>query len=690
MQRINPSHHLKPFPMAPYIFISEETTSEDIARYLNDIKNCGFDAFRPSCGPEYLAEGEIDFSVSDLFFQLAKEIGLQVFPHFQMGYCHWMGESPYNIDPQRCLLDEKYHQLIDAYFTAVVTRYREHPNLLGWIGIGEPGSFPEALESDPEFNALYLDWLKNQYGTLENLEHAWGFGCKLPYGHEQLTKWGGQERWAGDVFEKYRHQRDLLRFKTEFLLDKMTTCERAMMRADDQHPVLTGIHNVLANAVGKTWDFSLQTSKADGLMSSIHFGWHSWLANYEFFLPLYMQARITRDFAKGKWAIPYETTGGPNFRGADRGFNMHPRERYQMILGYLAAGLQGGGFWTWNARLTGYEAGEYALTTMQGVPSERAWLLGKFSSKMQKWQHELYDAKAEKLAAVLYSWENEAFCSCSGRFNHAESMKQDAGSRNRLGAARSLTNANIPWEFVTDGELLESGVNAYPVLIVPGMPLVSHSTMNGLAEYVKQGGTLIVDMPFGIYDEYGRFRTEGAGGEFDQLFGAYISDVYDTFNEPMASGGLTVEGNFGEWSVTTATVKATFDDGRPSIIENRLGTGHVISFAWEVCSRCVIPGNAGYEKLLVDAVMAGRDRKWACPQLTSFRRQIDNVDYYYLINSGDDIVTELQVFDTQYSKVLDVMEETDITYDMVSKGEDCIIPVSVSNGMGCWLRGERA
>jgi hypothetical protein len=214
--------------------------------------------------------------------------------------------------------------------------------------------------------------------------------------------------------------------------------------------------------------------------------------------------------------------------------------------------------------------------------------------------------------------------------------------------------------------------------------------MNGLAEYVKQGGTLIVDMPFGIYDENGRFRTEGSGGEFDQLFGAYLSDVYDTFNEPMASGGLTVEGNFGEWSVTTATVKATFDDGRPSIIENRLGTGHVISFAWEVCSRCVIPGNAGYEKLLVDAVMAGRDRKWACPQLTSFRRQIDNVDYYYLINSGDDIVTELQVFDTQYSKVLDVMEETDITYDMVSKGEDCIIPVSVSNGMGCWLRGERA
>ena len=687
MQRTNPCQQLKPFPMAPYVFVTEEATSDDIRRYLTDIKACGFSAFRTGNAPAYLGKDEIDFTVSDLFFRLAEEIGLQVFPHFQMGYCSWMGEAPYRIDSQRCLLDDSYHQLLDSYFTQVVVRYREHPCLLGWIGIGEPGSFPEILKDDPQVKARYLSWLKAQYGTVEAQERAWGFGCQLQHGHERVTAWGPQAHWAGDVFEKYRHRRDWLRFQTEFLLEAMTTCERAMLRADDRHPMLTGIHNVLANAPDKCWDFELQAGKADGLMSSIHAAWHSWLGNFEFFLPLYVQARMTRDFAKGKWAIPYETTGGPNFRAADRGFNMHPRERCQMILGYLAAGLQGGGFWTWNARLTGYEAGEYALTTLQGTPGARARLLGNYARKMQKWRDELYDAQAERCAAVLYGWENETFCALD-RLTHAKSMQRDAPSRHRLGAARSLTNANIPWEFVTDQELVAGAVQAYPVLVVPGMPLVSHAAMKALAGYVAQGGTLIVDMPFAIYDEFGRVRTEGAGGEYDRLVGAYPSDLFQTFDEPMAVGEFALEGCFGEFVVTAAVVRETFADGRPAILESRLGAGRVFCFAFEVCSRCVTPGAEPYERLLADAVMAGRRRDWTCGGVLAFRRQVGRVDYYYLINPGGDVETELRVFDAQYRTVLEVMDEKSMAVQSLPSG-GCAFPVRIPRGLGLWLRCER-
>lgn len=688
MPRVNPSQQQKPFPMAPYVLVTEETTCDDIARYLTDIKACGFDTFRTGNAPVYLGKDEIDFSVSDLFFRLAEEIGLHVFPHFQMGYCSWMGEGPYRIDPQRYLLDEAYHQLLDQYFTAVAFRYREHPCLLGWIGIGEPGSFPAVLEDDPQVSALYISWLQAQYGTLEALEHAWGYGSPLPNGYGRVTSWDGQQRWAGDVFEKYRHRRDWLRFQTELLLEKMTTCERALLRADSGHPVLTGIHNVQDNAAHKTWDFALQASKADGLMSSIHAGWHSWLGEYEFFLPLYVQARMTRDFAKGAWAIPYETTGGPNFRSADRGFNIHPGERYQMILGYLAAGLQGGGFWTWNARLTGYEAGEYALTTLQGTPNARAHLLGSFSTRMQQWSSELYDAHTERLAAVLYSWENEAFCGFD-RLTHAPSMQRNAGARHRLGAARSLTNANIPWEFVTESELVDGAVHAYPVLIVPGMPLVSHVVMAALSAYVAQGGTLIVDMPFGIYDEFGRVRTEGVGGEYDHLLGAYLSDVYQTFNEPMAMGALPIHGTFGEWVDTSSLIRETFDDGRPAIMEHQLGAGRAVCFAFEVCSRCTSPGQEAYERLLAETVMAGRQRSWVCPDVLAFRRQVPHVDYYYLINLGDDIATEIQAFDALYRTVRDVMGEMDLSVHALPAG-GCAIPVHIARGLGCWLRCERA
>ena len=252
MSREHICQTLKPFPMAPYVFITEETTADDLARYFADIKACGFDAVRTGNAPTYLGPDEIDYTVSDLFFRLAEEHGLLLFPHFQMSYCGWMGAAPHAIDPVRNLLDERYHALLDAYFTAVVRRYREHPALLAWIGIGEPGSFPEALLDDPQVRALYRAWLQEQYGSLPALEHAWGFGSRLPYGHEEVTAWDAGAHWAGQVFEKYRHQRDWLRFQTEFLLEQTTTCERVTMREDDRHPLLTGIHNVLANAAAKT------------------------------------------------------------------------------------------------------------------------------------------------------------------------------------------------------------------------------------------------------------------------------------------------------------------------------------------------------------------------------------------------------------------------------------------------------
>ncbi len=691
--RKNPCLQLKPFPISPYVFVTEETTGADITRYLTDIKACGFTAFRTGNAPAYLAEGDIDYTVSDFFFQQAEKIGLRVLTHYQIGYCDWMGKAPHRIDRQRCLLEDAYHRLLDAYYTAVVTRYRAHPCLLAWVGIGEPGGFPEALLDDPQVRAQYAAWLQSQYGSIERLERAWGYGAQMPHGYcpsatnERVIAWEGQERWAGDVFEKYRHQRDWLRFRTEFLLDKMSTCERAMLRADDRHPVLTGIHNVLDNAAAKTWDFALQAGRADGLMSSIHPAWHSWMGDFEYFLPLYVQARMTRDFAKNTWAIPYETTGGPNFRAASRGFNMHASERYQMILGYLAAGLQGAGFWVWNARLTGYEAGEYALTTLQGAPSARARLLGDFARRIRQRSDELYDAKAERLAAVLYSWENEAFCAC-GRLNHAECMQRDAPSRHRLGAARSLTNANIPWEFITDGELVGGAAHAYPALIVPGMPLVSHAAMAALTEYVARGGTLIVDMPFGLYDEYGRVRTEGAGGEYDRLLGAYLADVFQTFHEPMAFADLPVQGAFGDWSATSATVRGTFADGRPAVLEHRLGAGRAVCLAFEVCSRCAVPGQAAYERLLADTVMAGRTRAWTCADALAFRRRVGNVDYYYLINPGPARATEVQVADARYRTVQDVMADREMSLRPFA-GHGCAIPVHIPQGLGCWLRCER-
>jgi len=342
------------YPFAPFVFVTETTTADDLRRHLRNLRDSGFDCLRfggeGGCGVRYLGEDRYDFAHTDLIFDLAEEAGLRLIPNLRVRYADWMAEPPHRVPRATHLIEEEYHRLIEKYVAAAAARYRGRRCLLAYEGVGEPGGFPEELEQDPRFFDAFRAWLQAQYGTLDNLSRAWGYGGPLLQGLESWDAWRGLR---GTPFEKYRHRRDLARFKTEFLAERMTRIERAWQRHDPAHPVLTGVHQLLGNATQNKWDFELQASRADGFFSSIHAGWHFWILPDEFLLPLYVQARLTRDFAKGKWALPYETTGGPNFRSAIRQHNMNAAEHWQMMMCYLGAGLQGIGLWAWNRRLSG-------------------------------------------------------------------------------------------------------------------------------------------------------------------------------------------------------------------------------------------------------------------------------------------------------------------------------------------------
>jgi beta-galactosidase len=674
----------RPFPFAPYVFVTETTTVDELRRYLRDIEACGFDCIRfgggeGGCGAKYLGEDRYDFAHMDLIFDLVEETRLRIMPNLRVGYADWMAGPPHDVPRATHLIEDEYHRLIAKYAAAAADRYRHRSCLLAYEGVGEPGGFPPELESDPRFCDLFRAWLQKQYGTLENLSRAWGYGGPLL---APLDSWDTWRTMRGMHFEKYRHRRDLTRFKTEFLAERMTRIERVWQQRDPDHPVLTGVHQLLGNVTQQKWDFELQAAGADGFFSSIHGGWHFWILPQEFLLPLYVQARLTRDFAKGKWALPYETTGGPNFRSAIRQHNMHPAEHWQMMMCYLGAGLQGIGLWAWNCRLSGPEAGEYGMTTLQGAPSRRATLLGAFCRRAQQHRAELYDARADACVAVLTSWEAEMF-SGEREMGRLDGASGDENSRNRIGVARALMNGNVPFEFVTDNELLAGRVNDYPVLVVPGMPVVRGEVMAALGRYAARGGRVVADAPFATFDEYGRVRTEGAGGAFDRLAGAYPLNHYNAQFEPRSVDGQSVTGQFSEVEPTTGTVTARFDDGRPAAIRNSVGAGQVRYFAYEVASRCFSAGNRAYESVLIAAVLDERPRPpWTCEGAFVFRRRQAGVDHWFAINRDAAHGAALHVADAHYRRVTDVMSGQEIA---VGPADTIQMPA----GHGCWLRAER-
>ena len=93
---------------------------------------------------------------------------------------------------------------------AVVTRYREHPAVIGYQVDNEPGL--RLLHNESVFQR-FVDWLRHRYGTVERLNEEWG----LVYWSHRLSTWA--DLWRPDG--NFQPQYDLAwrRFQTELVTD---------------------------------------------------------------------------------------------------------------------------------------------------------------------------------------------------------------------------------------------------------------------------------------------------------------------------------------------------------------------------------------------------------------------------------------------------------------------------------------
>ena len=161
---------------------------------------------------------------------------------------------------------------------------------------------------------------------------------------------------------------------------------------------------------------------------------------FEVVRPVFMQAQIAADWAKGIWTATWESTGGPQyFSGGKSPFVAETRDRTagftvdagtiaQLMLSYLAAGFKGFGFWAWNHRTAGWEAGEYALLDRNNQPTVRAVRAGQIGKAACRWSRELWAAHKEPLVGVLADWDNEAIWACMA-VGGARPLQDDACAR---------------------------------------------------------------------------------------------------------------------------------------------------------------------------------------------------------------------------------------------------------------------
>lgn len=569
------------------------------------------------------------------------------------------------------------------------------------IGHEGPGDVPFSFDPllDPGAVPHFLEWLKAAYETPAQLCAAWNFHHTLIPRAE--SPWETWEQVSAGLLEtlrcgygrEYRRVRDVLRFKADVYLRGIRARSQRAQAADPHAPVRAG------GEMGLFLPFAARATDMEGVADemaasgsfypSIHLAWHFEEVGFEVTRPVYMQASLAHDWFKGGWSATWESTGGPQQLSGGKagfwpeasaetaGFTVDAGTITHLMLSYLAAGFKGFGFWCWNARTAGWEAGEYALLDRQNRVTPRAEQAGRIARAAQRYRDELWRAHKEPLVGVFTDFENDAMWAATsiGGRDHFKHVPMKA----RVGISRALINHNVPWEYVTGTDLRKGLADRYRVIYLPAVIALNVEWLKILAEFVDRGGQVVMDLPGAWYDEFGRLLDTSVGSPFEQLFGCTLRDLQYSSNVPRSLDGERLNGFVADIEPTHANVLATYDDGEPAITEAYVGDGYAVLLGYEASQYCYKPGNDGFERRLVHYAVGDWTASYYCKNAIVYRLSAPAADHYFLLNDDDAKRVVLETEQT-YRVRIDA-----VTQDPL----DLNAPIDLPAYGGRWVRCEK-
>jgi len=541
----------------------------------------------------------------------------------------------------------KYQQKVMKDRVLKAKKYKqEHGSLpKGAQTAFDPKVGKRGLDLTEEGKRLFVVWAKNRYKDIEALNEAWTMyhhGTGNPF-----TSWEDfTENWEEKASHRnYKDKIDIFRFKAEHGAGNIKERAAAFADYDPSVPFRGGGEMGLflpAAYMGVDMEAIADVIKDYGsFYPSTHLSWHFNLTKNEIVRPFYIQASIMNDFYKGGWTGGWESTGGPQqFDGEKYATDLNSYyvdggTILQLFMSQMAAGFKGFGIWCWSIRSAGKEGGEYALLDRNNQPTDRAVRLGMMGKAMQKYRDELWEAHKEPTVGVLLDWNNDAAwaaMSVRGR----ETLR-NFPIESRIGAARALMNANIPFEYVTPDDLRNGLAPRYQAIYLPSVISMNREVLEILDGYVQQGGRLILDLPGGKFDENTAILPTGKNSLFNKVFGVTLDNYqFSGSNKTVRLHGKEWEGFIVDMTLDGAKAKAFYNTGKPAITEFEHGQGTSVILGLDMAHQCFEPGNTLAEQLLTTHTLGDNiSTPYSCEGALVYRLSTSNANHYYFINDGN-------------------------------------------------------
>ena len=579
--------------------------------------------------------GEYDFGGLDRIIQMLHEAGIRV--NLATGTASpppWLAHRHPEILPMAedgtrrypggrqafCPSSPVYRAAALRLAETVAERYGSHPAVALWHVSNEIGCHNALCHCEASADA-FRDWLRARYRNVAALNTAWGTAFwSQEYGDfaEVLTP------RAALSARNPAQALDFHRFSSDALLDHY----RAEAEVIRRHSVVPVTTNFMVAAHIENMDYWQWASDMD-IVANDHYLDHR-LGDPR--TELSFAADLTRGLAHGApWILMEHSTGAVNWQPVNR--VKEPGQLARNSLTHVARGADGVCFFQWRASVQGTEKFHSAMLPHAGTDSALWREVVELGATVDR-LGEVAGTRVVADVALVFSWESwwasDAETRPSAAFGYLDQVHA---------AYAALAAQHLTVDIVAPGAALD----AYRLVVVPGLHVVRESEAAVLTDWIARGGTALVTFLSGTVDADDRVYTGGYTGPFREALGVRVEEFAPVPAEQtlrLSSGGTATV-----WSermrATMAEVHDTVVDGpaagAPALTRNGWGDGA----AWYLST---LPDASTYGRIAASlareaGVVPAAHVETGGGPVEVVRRRGDGRSYLFVVNHGDDTAT---------------------------------------------------
>lgn len=473
------------------VFIEPGQTSSQIDGWFKTMAENGMTMCRIRMFESYMkqSDGHWDFSLFDMAFQSAARYGIKVYATL------FPATAKTDIGGWKFPADDDQKNAFALFIKALVTHYKEHPALAGWVIINEPGTDGNYPHTD------FVDKARSQWDGLHP---------------ERDYKENGFP-----VLMTVRDQQFIHDFTADFL--KWIALE--IKKYDDSHDVHVNPAGVFTN-YGE-YNFPVWRNFLSSLGGSAHPSWHfGYFSRTQYSLAMLVLSEL---LCSGAGSLPWfmtEIQGGNNTYSGVNALCPTANEITQWLWTILGCEGKGGIFWMLNPRSSGIEAGEWAMIDFQGKPSERLRAAKQVASVINR------HADLFRSPHIIPSGIDVVYLKESLWAENLMGRKQDKYQGRMYGAVikssiacfKALTERglNVGLKAIDEYDFSQVDYTGRSI-ILSNQIAVPAFYKERLERFVARGGTLFVEGLTAFFDEE-LHNTMNTGFTFEKLFGSNISE----------------------------------------------------------------------------------------------------------------------------------------------------------------------